>query len=418
MKTNFLFEALYLSISKLALILCCFFNKNSTLCQVPDLGACNNFAVFSAAGAIDNTGTTTIEGNIGTNVGAFNGFPPGQISGEIHNVDTESAQAAIDIDVLYSYFSELTCDSTIIATLGNNQTLTPKTYCIGSAATLEDTLIFDGQNHPDALFIFKINGAFSTSTYSTIILINEATAKNIYWQVNGLSTLGDFSDFKGNLVTNGAINLLSNSNSEGRMLTRAGAISLASNKVLMNFNDNPLPIELLSFEANCNELTIFLNWSKASESNNAFFTIEESFDLISWSVLRKIEGAGNSSHLIEYSTTIEMENDSDLSYLRLKQTDFDGHFRNSKTIILEGCSVDEAVIKLYPNPVNNVISIESSNNWSDFQSLSICKSSGELVFTSTIPQPQIDMQHYPSGMYYFKFVFYNSQINKRVSVLH
>lgn len=142
--------------------------------QSPNLGACSSFAIFSAVGAIDNTGNTTITGNIGTNVGAFNGFPPGTIDGEIHVADEISAQAAIDVDVLYSYFIGLTCDTTLTSVLGNNQNLTAKTYCINTAASLIDTLILDGQNNSDALFIFKINGAFSSSVYATVILINEA----------------------------------------------------------------------------------------------------------------------------------------------------------------------------------------------------------------------------------------------------
>jgi hypothetical protein len=64
----------------------------------------STFAIFTAIGAIDNIGATTITGDIGTNTGAFNGFPPGTIDGNIHNSDAFSVQAAVDVDVLYSFF--------------------------------------------------------------------------------------------------------------------------------------------------------------------------------------------------------------------------------------------------------------------------------------------------------------------------
>lgn len=50
-------------------------------------------------------------------------------------------------------------------TLGNNQVLTPNIYCLGAASSLNGDLILDGEGDPNAIFIFKINGALSTSTF-------------------------------------------------------------------------------------------------------------------------------------------------------------------------------------------------------------------------------------------------------------
>ncbi|MDQ3142183.1 MAG: ice-binding family protein, partial [Bacteroidota bacterium] len=50
----------------------------------PNLGAAGSFAVFTSAGAFANAGNTVITGDIGTNVGAFSGFPPGIVIGNIH----------------------------------------------------------------------------------------------------------------------------------------------------------------------------------------------------------------------------------------------------------------------------------------------------------------------------------------------
>ena len=70
--------------------------------QAPDLGATSSFALLTSVGAFNNfgpTSTTNVTGDIGTNVGAFCGFPPGIQIGQIHIEDAASAQAATDVDV-------------------------------------------------------------------------------------------------------------------------------------------------------------------------------------------------------------------------------------------------------------------------------------------------------------------------------
>ena len=49
--------------------------------QAPDLGITAGFALFTAAGAINNRGDTFITGNGGTNSNPVTGFPPGTVVG-------------------------------------------------------------------------------------------------------------------------------------------------------------------------------------------------------------------------------------------------------------------------------------------------------------------------------------------------
>ncbi len=215
------------------LFVSCSFIHNISLGQsAPTLGTATSFALFTAGGAFDNIGAATyVTGDVGTNVGAFTAFPPGTVVGQKHVADPASVTAATDVDVAYSYLSGLTCGVVISTTLGNNQVLGPNVYCLDAASTLNGSLILDGQGHSNALFIFKINGALSTSTFSNVILINSASLCNVYWQINGKFILGDSSVFRGTIVANGAINLLEGSTLLGRGLSRAGAISLHNNKV-------------------------------------------------------------------------------------------------------------------------------------------------------------------------------------------
>jgi len=149
--------------------------------STPELGVTSNFALFTASGSFDNTGATVITGDVGTNAGAFTGFPiPGTIVGTTHVIDPASVQAAIDVDVAYSNLFAQTCGIVLGTTLGNNQVLTPNTYCLGGASTLNGDLILDAQGNSNALFVIKIDGALSTSTYANIVLINSASMCNVY----------------------------------------------------------------------------------------------------------------------------------------------------------------------------------------------------------------------------------------------
>lgn len=49
---------------------------------------------------------------------------------------------------------------------------------------------------------------------------------------------------------------------------------------------------------------MLLQWSTASETNNDYFTIERSIDVKKWNLVSKIDGAGNSSTVLEYSNIV------------------------------------------------------------------------------------------------------------------
>ena len=131
--------------------------------QIPNLGAASSFTIFTAAGAINNTGASVVTGDIGTNAGAFNGFPPGLIHGQTHVVDGISIAASTALFNAYSYVGTITCGVALTAGLGNGEILTPNVYCNGAASTLNGNLTLDALGDTNAVFIFKINGAFATS---------------------------------------------------------------------------------------------------------------------------------------------------------------------------------------------------------------------------------------------------------------
>jgi len=117
-----------------------------------------------------------------------------------------------------------------------------------------------------------------------------------------------------------------------------------------SINNLPLPIELLSFDAQLKGTYVDLQWETATEINNDYFVIERAGEDLDWEPILTTTGAGNSNSLLNYS-----EKDRDplngLSYYRLKQVDFDGAYTYSDPVSVFNESVtDSEDVFMYPNP--------------------------------------------------------------------
>jgi len=207
----------------------------------PDLKSTACFTLFSADGPVSNTGVTTLTGSVGTNVGLTTGFNPLLVSGAIHPIpDGTTAKCAADLLTVYNYLNVLPADIELLypAQFGRNLVLTPHTYIMKAAAVFTDSLYLNAQGNPNAVFIIKINGALTTSTYSKVLLINGAQAKNVYWKIEGAVSINNYSVFCGTIICNngalGAINTGVILN--GRALTTTGALTSAAITSILPIN--------------------------------------------------------------------------------------------------------------------------------------------------------------------------------------
>ncbi|MEI6347739.1 MAG: YDG domain-containing protein [Bacteroidota bacterium] len=155
-------------------------------------------------------------------------------------------------------------------------------------------------------------------------------------------------------------------------------------EVQFKSNTTPLPIDLISFDAKCVNNQVALNWSTASEVNNDFFSIERSKDVLNWDLVEKIHGAGNSNHLINYSSK-DVETTGGTSYYRLKQTDFDG-----KTVTYSPVTVTcadnstQTSVSYFPNPFTSEVKVEVKNSTSETATVTIYDIFGTKVYTRVL----------------------------------
>ncbi|HYG50014.1 MAG TPA: T9SS type A sorting domain-containing protein [Flavobacteriales bacterium] len=112
-----------------------------------------------------------------------------------------------------------------------------------------------------------------------------------------------------------------------------------------------LPIELLAFNAVKNNAHVDVTWKTATETNNDYFTIERSKDGDLWATIALVDGAGNSSQVIEYMDA-DYSPLKGTSYYRLKQTDYDGNSSYSQVAVVHNTDGTEANITAFPNPTD------------------------------------------------------------------
>lgn len=197
--------------------------------QAPSLGAAAKFVLFTTIGPVTNSGIpqrSHITGYVGTNAGSTTGF--GNVDGQVHDGGDTTIACATDVLLL---LGQLTGAPTTISPtstlLGNGDTLVAGVYQypLLSAASLNLNIILDGEGDPNALFIIRIDGAFSVNPGAKVILANGALACNVFWLVQGMIGVGAGATLRGTiLANNGQIALGALDTVEGRVFSINGEI--------------------------------------------------------------------------------------------------------------------------------------------------------------------------------------------------
>lgn len=167
------------------------------------------------------------------------------------------------------------------------------------------------------------------------------------------------------------------------------------------------PIELVDFSGVVKEDHNLLVWTTASEINNDYFILYRSTDGSNFDPIKMIDGAGNSSQLINYSFT-DMDVMPGVYYYRLDQVDFNGQQRPSNIITLVRSNDHLNDLSIYPIPSNDVITISvdlSEANATKFVLVDILGRElktweAELMVGEN--KQQLDISNLPIGTYFIK----------------
>ena len=134
-------------------------------------------------------------------------------------------------------------------------------------------------------------------------------------------------------------------------------------------NDNPLPVELVSFNGNCGDGVVELNWTTASEHNSAYYQIEKSRDGENWDVINTQDAAGNSNEMRSYSF-VDAHASAGNNLYRLSQFDIDGDSKTYSVVNVNCAAANAGYFSTHPNPSTGQFHVVLNNQ--------------ELIGTATI----------------------------------
>ena len=202
-----------------------------------DIGTTAPFSVLGATG-VTSTGLTTVSGDLGSSPStAIVGFPPGVVAGTVHAGDPTAAQAQTDLTAAYDD-ADNRIPHTEFSGDNNARTFRAGVHHTAAAFALTGTMTLDGENDPNAVFIFQVDAALNTAAASQVTLINGAQASNVYWQVLGATGIGANSTFSGTILGAGDITIGDSTELIGRALSQ-GLVTLANNTI--RFTSAPPP---------------------------------------------------------------------------------------------------------------------------------------------------------------------------------
>lgn len=214
-------------------------------------------------------------------------------------------------------------------------------------------LILDGQGDPNALFIFKVNGNFSISKYSNVVLMNLASLDNVYWQINGDFELGDGAIIMGSVLADGNISLLNGSSVFGRVLSNRGVIFLNSNFITTGLAFAPLAIKISSINVITKDQQNNISWTTKTENRGDVFEIERSSNGKDFALINIIAANGQP---MSYSFRDEHPL-AGVNYYRLKLKDASGTYAYSPIVTVTMRSAVAISVMAYPNPVTNKLTV-------------------------------------------------------------
>lgn len=153
-----------------------------------------------------------------------------------------------------------------------------------------------------------------------------------------------------------------------------------------------LPIELVSFTANCNGRSALIEWTTATEKNNDFFVLERSYDALNFKEIARIAGAGNSIEPISYAYTDFGVRNGD-NYYRLVQVDYDGTSTASEIIVANCLGTDgEPEVLAYPNPFGDDLTLRFENFGNIQATVEVYDMLGRMVHTQKVNCSQNDYE--------------------------
>jgi photosystem II stability/assembly factor-like uncharacterized protein len=151
-----------------------------------------------------------------------------------------------------------------------------------------------------------------------------------------------------------------------------------------------IPLELIDFQG-FNE----------GKSNHLTWHFADTKDLKSIEIQKSVDGKNFTPLSIKSKNVVEDTDNTpfEVTYYRLKMTELNGNTHFSKTIAVKRFDTEGGKIKVYPNPVNAILTIENAEG----KDVEIVNALGQVVLSEKNSQhSSFNIHHLESGVYFLK----------------
>ena len=195
------------------------------------LGSISTYSVFGGGAAVTNSGLLTVmDGDLGTTgvctgITGFHdattsytetiGTLVGWVKGTIYcTASVRELKAAADALAAYNLLSSMTPSLPLGPGSGQlaGMTVYPGIYSAPSGSFIVSTgdLTLDAQGDPNAVWVFQLPSSLTIGLIglpSSVLLINNAQAKNVYWQVGSAARIENGSNMVGTIIAKAGLTI-------------------------------------------------------------------------------------------------------------------------------------------------------------------------------------------------------------------
>ncbi len=239
--------------------------------------------------------------------------------------------------------------------------------------------------------------ASGTSVTFTASQFTATLLSTFAFYVNGVSVYSVYNNGPNNSYTTSTLNNgdIVYATVQHSPVSNPCGIKDTTNNIVMSVS-GVLPVSLSGFSVTASNSNFLLNWSTESESNSAYFNVQESTDGITFATIGKVIAAGNSATTKQYSYSFQPVSISgNPIYFRLQMVDKDGSMSYSS--IQKASLKTNFNITISPNPATNVVYV----NGVGIKQIQLLSMAGKLLYSksTTLDNSPVDVSGLARGMY-------------------
>lgn len=160
-----------------------------------------------------------------------------------------------------------------------------------------------------------------------------------------------------------------------------------------------LPVHFISFTATASDCKTIVRWSTATEDNNDYFELQRKHNDADFTVIAKLDGAGNSTVFQQYEYTDPNPAPGN-NFYRIRQVDIDGNSSYTKIAsVLNNCGGQ--TVKVYPTVSRSTVTVQLPEAYRNAK-LSLVDITGRQInvaIQSSSQQRIVDLSGLPSAQY-------------------